>query len=185
MKNLVLQYKPFLLFLGKFLLTYLVLTIIYQSYLNRFNVERNEIDSFSQLVANQTQSVLTLFDAGAYIESHGKEPSIKIIYKGKYISRIIEGCNALSVIILFISFVIAFTGEFKKTIIFILLGSVLIHILNIARIALLCVALYSFPEYEHILHGVIFPLIIYGIVFLLWVIWVNKFSLHATTTPKK
>ncbi|MEK8180514.1 exosortase family protein XrtF [Flavobacterium buctense] len=185
MKNLLQQYKPFLLFLGKFLLTYLLLTIIYQSYLSRFDASKNEVDSFSQLVANQTKSVLTLFDTETYIESHPTEPSIKIIYKGQYISRIIEGCNALSVIILFISFVIAFTGKWKKTLLFILLGSVLIHVLNIARIALLCIALYSFPEYEHILHGVVFPLVIYGIVFLLWVIWVNKFSLHATVATKK
>jgi exosortase family protein XrtF len=185
LKNLLQQYQPFLLFLGKFLLTYLVLTIIYQSYLSRFDTAKNEVDTFSQLVANQTKSVLTLFDAEAYIESHPTEPSIKIIYKGEYISRIIEGCNALSVIILFISFVIAFTGKFKQTLLFILFGSVLIHILNISRIALLCIALYSFPEYEHMLHGVVFPLVIYGIVFLLWVIWVNKFSLHATATTKK
>lgn len=185
MKNLLQQYKPFLLFLGKFLLTYLVLTIIYQSYLNRFDVSKNEVDSFTQLVANQTKSVLTLFDATAYNEQHPTEPSIKIIYKGQYISRIIEGCNALSVIVLFVSFVIAFTGKWKQTLVFILLGSILIHILNIARIALLCMALYSFPQYENVLHGVIFPLIIYGVVFLLWVIWVNKFSLHATTTAKK
>nr|WP_294775854.1 exosortase family protein XrtF [uncultured Flavobacterium sp.] len=185
MKNLLQQYKPFLLFLGKFLLTYILLTVIYQSYLNRFEVAKNEVDSFSQLVANQTQSVLSLFDANAYIEAHPTEPSIKIIYKGQYISRIIEGCNALSVIILFIAFIIAFTGKLKQTLVFILLGSVLIHLLNIGRIALLCIALYHFPEYEHLLHGVVFPLIIYGIVFLLWVIWVNKFSLHASTTSKK
>ncbi len=91
-----------------------MLTIIYQSYLNRFDAEKNEVDSFSQLVANQTKSVLTLFDAEAYIAPHATEPSIKIIYKGQYISRIIEGCNALSVIILFISFVIAFTGKWKQ-----------------------------------------------------------------------
>jgi exosortase family protein XrtF len=185
LKNLLLQYKPFLLFLGKFLLAYLVLTVIYQSYLNRFEADKNEVDSFTQFVANQTRSLLTLFDDKAYIEAHPTEPSIKIIYKGQYISRIVEGCNALSVIILFIAFVIAFTGRLKQTLFFILLGSVLIHVLNIARIALLCVALYHFPEYEHMLHGVVFPLIIYGIVFLLWVIWVNKFSLHATTTAKK
>lgn len=185
MKNLLLQYKPFLLFLGKFLLTYIVLTVIYQSYLNRFEIDKNEVDSFSQLVANQTQSVLALFDANAYIEAHPTEPSIKIIYKGQYISRIIEGCNALSVVILFIAFIIAFTGKWKHTLLFIVFGSILIHVLNIARIALLCIALYHYPEFEHLLHGVIFPLIIYGIVFLLWVIWVNKFSLHATTTAKQ
>jgi exosortase family protein XrtF len=66
-----------------------------------------------------------------------------------------------------------------------LFGIILIHVLNIARIALLCIALYNLPQFEHLLHGVIFPLVIYGVVFLLWVIWVNKYSLYATVAEKK
>ncbi len=163
----------------------MVLTIIYQSYLNRFDANAAEVDTFTQLVADQSANVLSWTDAKSYTMPHLKEPSVKLIYKGKYISRIIEGCNAISVMILFISFVIAFTGKFKKTILFILFGSILIHILNIGRIALLCVALYHFPQYEHLLHGVIFPLVIYGVVFLLWVIWVNKYSVYATEIDKK
>ena len=185
MKNLLLQYKPFLLFLGKFILSYLFLTFIYQIYLNRFDPANAEVDSFTQLVANQSETVLSWFDLKSYTMPHLTEPSVKLFYKGKYISRIIEGCNALSVIILFISFVISFTGKFKKAILFILFGSVLIHVLNIGRIALLCVALYNLPQYEHLLHGVIFPLVIYGVVFLLWVIWVNKYSIYAGETAKK
>lgn len=185
MKNLLQQYKPFLLFLGKFIASYLILTILYQSYLKQFDEKNAEVDTFTQSVAEQSASVLSLFDSKSYTMPHMTEPTVKLFYKGKYISRIIEGCNALSVIILFISFVIAFTGKFKKTIIFILLGSVLIHILNIGRIALLCVALYNFPKFEHLLHEVIFPLVIYGVVFLLWVIWVNKYSVYATDVAKK
>ncbi|WP_445453922.1 exosortase family protein XrtF [Flavobacterium sp. 25HG05S-40] len=184
MKNLLLQYKPFLLFLGKFIVSYLILSIMYQSYLNRFDASRAEVDLFTEIVADQSATVLSWFDSKSYTMPHLKEPSVKLIYKGKYISRIIEGCNAISVIILFISFVIAFTGKFKNTIVFILFGTILIHILNIGRIALLCVGLYSFPNLEHLLHGVIFPLIIYGIVFLLWIVWVNKYSLYATKTVK-
>jgi exosortase family protein XrtF len=185
LKNLLLQYKPFLFFLGKFLLTYLVLTILYQSYLNQFDASKSEVDSFTQLVAKQTETVLSWVDSQSYTMPHLKEPSIKIIYHNKYVSRIIEGCNALSVIILFIAFIIAFTGKLKPTVLFIVLGSVLIHVLNVGRIALLSIALYHFPQYEQVLHGVIFPLVIYGVVFLLWVIWVNKFSSHATATAKK
>ena len=181
----MLQYKPFLLFLGKFILCYLVLTFIYQTYLKCFDERNAEVDSFTQSVANQSAAVLSWVDSKSYTMPHLKEPSVKLFYKGKYISRIIEGCNALSVIILFISFVIAFTGKFKKTILFIAFGTILIHVLNIGRIALLCVALYHFPQYEHLLHGVIFPLVIYGIVFILWVIWVNKYSLYATEIDKK
>ncbi|MCF6128310.1 exosortase family protein XrtF [Flavobacterium sp. AS60] len=185
MKNLLLQYKPFLLFLGKFILSYLVLTFIYQSYLSRYNVKDFEVDFFTQVVADQSATVLSWIDSNSYTMPHQTEPTVKLIYKGKYISRIIEGCNAISVIILFISFVIAFTGKFKKTVLFIVFGIVLIHVLNIARIGLLCVALYHFPQYEHLLHGVIFPLVIYGVVFLLWVLWVNKYSLYATEVDKK
>ena len=185
MKNLLLQYKPFLLFLGKFIVSYLILTLIYQTYLNRFDAKNVEVDSFTQLVANQSKTVLSWIDSNSFTMPHLREPSVKLFYKGKYISRIIEGCNALSVIILFISFVIAFTGKFKKTILFIMFGSIIIHILNIGRIALLCVALYHFPQYEHLLHGVVFPLVIYGVVFLLWVIWVNKYSLYATEVDNK
>ena len=152
--------------------------------MNKFDAKNAEVDSFTQIVADQSAAVLSWFDSKSYTMPHLKEPSVKLIYKGKYISRIIEGCNAISVIILFISFVIAFTGKFKNTILFIIMGSVMIHILNIGRIALLCVGLYYFPQLEHLLHGVIFPLIIYGVVFLLWVIWINKYSYHATVTKK-
>ena len=185
MKNLLLQYKPFLLFLGKFIASYLILTFIYQTYLNRFDAKNAEVDTFTQLVAKQSTIVLSWFDSKSYTMPHLQEPSVKLFYKGKYISRIIEGCNALSVIILFVSFVIAFTGKFKNTFLFILSGSLLIHLLNIGRISLLCVALYNFPQFEHLLHGVIFPLVIYGVVFLLWVIWVNKYSFYATEVDKK
>jgi hypothetical protein len=43
----------------------------------------------------------------------------------------------------------------------------------------LIVLLYHFPEQNHLLHGVLFPALIYGSVFVLWFIWVNKFSKYA------
>lgn len=152
---------------------------MYQSYLNQFDAKSNEVDGFTKLVATQSQQVLSVFDAHSYTLPNVKEPSVKLFYHDKWVARIIEGCNALSVIVLFISFVIAFTGKLKKTLIFIIIGSVIIHVFNILRIALLCVSIYNYPKMEHILHGVIFPLIIYGIVFLLWVVWVNKYSFYA------
>lgn len=154
-------------------------------YLNQFDPKKPETDTFTIEVAHETLAVLKWFDPSSHAELHESEPSVKMFYRDKYVSRIIEGCNALSVIILFIAFVIAFTGKFKTTVIFILIGSVIIHILNVLRIAFLNIAFYHFPEYEHVLHGVIFPLIIYSVVFLLWVIWVNKYSLYAKKSVEK
>ncbi len=182
MKKYFIQYKSFLSFIGKFLIAYLVFTFVYEIYLNQFDAVNNEVDGFTEIVANQTISCLTFFGSDAYQMQNIEAASVKLFYKKKYIAQIIEGCNGLSVIILFVAFVIAFTGKLKHTIAFIIGGILMIHFLNIARIALLCILIYSFPKYEEILHGVIFPLIIYGFVFLLWVIWVNKLSIYASKT---
>ena len=173
------KYKPFLLFLGKFFFTYLLLTLIYQYYLSQFDETTFETDAFTGLVADQVVNLLAFANIEAITIAHESQSSFKLIYNDKFVARIIEGCNALSVMILFTAFIIAFTGKWKHTISYILGGILLIHILNIIRIALLSAALFHFPEYEHLLHGVIFPLFIYGVVFILWVIWVNKFSRYA------
>lgn len=166
------QYKPFLLFLGKFFLSYLVLTVLYQSYLASFGDD--VIDGITSNVACLMQKIVDVF--GVNISTKLDYMHYQIIYNGKFTARIIEGCNAISVIILFIAFIVAFSGKLKLTLLYILSGSILIYILNVFRIIFLTVLVYYFPNQEHLLHGVLFPLVIYGIVFLLWIIWVNKFS---------
>ncbi len=138
----------------------------------------NEVDGISTNVANLTNNLLHFFKQDSYLVQHEFEPSIKIIYNNKYVSRVIEGCNAISVIILFAAFIFAFSIKLKRTIIYILLGSILIYLLNIIRIALLTYSLYYYPQYQEILHGTIFPLFIYGVVFVLWIAWVTTFSGH-------
>jgi exosortase family protein XrtF len=184
LKKYLIRYKPFLLFLGKFLLTYLLLTFVYESYLNQFDAKKFEVDGVTQLVAKQTKDVMLFFNFEASISSNTQEPAINLFYNKRHMARIIEGCNGLSVVILFISFVVAFSGKTRATILFVIGGSVLIHVLNVFRIALLSILLYYFPASEHILHGVFFPLFIYGVVFMLWIVWVNKFSKYATKNNK-
>ncbi|MBP9793522.1 MAG: exosortase family protein XrtF [Flavobacterium sp.] len=175
MKTYFQQYKPFLLFLGKFFLIYLGLTVLYQVYLASFGDV--VVDGITANVAFLTHTVANIFGMNVSVQTDHLQ--YQIIYQGKYLARIIEGCNAISVIILFIAFVVAFSGKLKPTLIYILGGSLLIYVLNIFRIVFLIVLVYHFPTYEHLLHGVLFPLVIYGIVFILWLIWVNKFSEYA------
>jgi exosortase family protein XrtF len=80
----------------------------------------------------------------------------------------IEGCNAISIIILFSAFCCFFYGKNKGNFFFIL-GAIVIYILNVIRIALLSV-LFIATQKEGLLHGVLFPLFIYGVVFVLWLI---------------
>ena len=178
MKKYFIQYRLFLLFLGKFFLAFVLLTFIYKMYLNSFG--ENNIDSITEFVAYNTKNTLQLIDNQSYLIHNNTKNYIQIFYQNKYVSRIIEGCNGISVIILFISFIFAFSGKWKQTVVFMVNGSIIIYTLNVFRIALLSVLLFHYPKYEHVLHGVVFPLIIYGVVFILWVIWVNKFSNFAS-----
>lgn len=172
-------YRPFFIFLLKFFVTYGILTFCYQMYLNSFDSEAFEPDGMTKFVAYQTQDLLQFMGQDAYTIPHLKQACMKLFFNDKYIARVVEGCNAMSVMILFVAFVIAFKGRLKHTILFLIAGILIIHLLNVLRISLLAMALFHYPEYEHLLHGVIFPLFIYGVVFGLWVIWVQKFSTYA------
>ncbi len=179
MKKYWIHYKPFLLFLFKFLIVYLILTFGYQKYLAQFDATQFEVDDVTELVANHTKQMLLFFNYDSSTSFHESQPAIKFFFNKKFIARIVEGCNAVSVILLFVTFVLAFTGKWKSTVFFIIVGTGIIYGLNVIRIALLVGLIYYYPSQEPLLHGVIFPLFIYGAVFLLWIIWVNKFSLYA------
>ena len=133
-------------------------------------------DYMTHLVAKQSETVLNTFGYNTKVLAHQNEPSMKLLINGKYLARIIEGCNSISVIILFVSFIIAFSGKLKTTFFYILSGSVLVYTVNLLRIVILSIGLYHYPDHSEFLHSVVFPAIIYGVVFLLWIFWVNRFS---------
>jgi exosortase family protein XrtF len=127
-------------------------------------------------VAKQSEILISSFGYNAQILPHQSELSMKLIVNEVYLARIVEGCNAVSIIILFIAFVLSFFGRLKLTLLYLLAGSVIIYAMNIIRIGILAVGIYEYPQHTEFLHSIIFPLIIYGTVFLLWVIWVRIYS---------
>jgi len=155
---------------------YSVLTIGYNLYLNLSDGAKFYPDYLTNLAARQTKALLNGIGYEANVLPHPNEPSMKIIINGKFVARVIEGCNAISIIILFLSFIIAFAGKFKTTLMYCFAGSIIIYTFNLIRIVILSVGLYHYPWRREILHTVIFPMVIYGMVFLLWMVWVNRFS---------
>ncbi|WP_250434790.1 exosortase family protein XrtF [Hanstruepera flava] len=176
MKKLISKYRSVLKFIFSFLVVYSVLTIAYKFYLQLSTGEKYYPDYMTYIVAQQSADLLHDLDYRVQVIPHPNEASIKLIINEKYVARVIEGCNSVSVIILFISFVIAFSGNFKITVLYIFAGSVLLYIANLFRVVILSIGLYHYPWRKDILHTVIFPGIIYGMVCLLWVFWVNRFS---------
>jgi exosortase family protein XrtF len=177
MKKYFLKYKPFLVFLFTFFGSYILLTFCYQFFLNSF--EDGKADTVTRLVALNTEEVISWFYKAIRIEEVANEPFFTVFFQNQNIVRIVEGCNGVSVMILFVSFVLAFSGNVKNTLLFVFGGSLIIYILNVLRIAVLTILIYNFPGHVDLLHDIVFPMMIYGVVFVLWVIWVNKFSKYA------
>lgn len=176
MRSLLTKYKLVIRFIFTFLLVYSVLSFGYKFYLDFSDGSKYYPDFFTNLIGKQTEAVLSSLDYRTNIVPHYDEPSLMVFVDQKYIARIIEGCNGLSVIIIFIAFVVAFADTFKRTFLFILAGSVIIYAFNLIRIVLLTIGLRHYPWRSDIMHQVIFPLAIYGVVFLLMMLWVNHFS---------
>jgi len=152
------------------------LSLAYNFYLDASKGSLYYPDYITNLVANQSKNLLENFGYSTQVIPHPNEPSMKLILEGKYLARVIEGCNGMSIIILFVSFIVAFSGKIKTTVLYLLSGSVLLYVVNLLRIVILSIGLYHYTWRKEELHTVIFPAIIYGMVFLLWMFWVNRFS---------
>ncbi len=174
------KHKKSIQFLLKFFVTYFVLFAIYSGYLQKTQQKDDffACSPITETVAKQTVNVLHIFGFDASYLQHEKEMSIKLLVDNVYVAKVIEGCNSISIIILFVAFIIAFAGSFKATVLYAVFGSFVIYGINLLRISFLTVMLSRYPNQQYFLHNLVFPAIIYGTTFLLWIVWVHKFSHH-------
>ena len=85
-------------------------------------------------------------------------------------------CNGISVIAIFCVFILVFPGKLIHKFWYVPLGIILIHFINILRVCALASISYYKPEYLQFNHTYTFTVIVYGLIFLLWMFWVNRFT---------
>ena len=98
--------RTVVIFLTKFFGVYALLFILYSVYLKNTQ-EVGDVFAgapITKTVAKQTQFLLKTLGYNSEIKQHPEEISMQLIIGSKYVARIIEGCNSISIIILFISF---------------------------------------------------------------------------------
>ena len=176
LKQSIQSNKAVLKFLLVFFGTYVILTLGYQAFLKYVTFEGYFPDIITHNVAYQSWCILDFLGYDTEIFKHSQTPSMSISINGKSIARVIEGCNSISIIILFISFVFAFHRGLKPTLLFMCFGAFIIYIFNLLRIALLVLGLYFYSNYGDFLHDILFPLFLYGVVLILWLIWIKKYK---------
>jgi exosortase family protein XrtF len=87
-----------------------------------------------------------------------------------------EPCNGFVLFILFLAFIVAFPGPLKHKLWYIPAGILAIHFINGIRVIALVFIVYKKPEWLTFNHDYTFTILVYSFVFLLWWIWINKFS---------
>lgn len=87
-----------------------------------------------------------------------------------------DNCNGIALFALFSGFVIAYPGSWKRKALFIPLGIIIIELLNVFRVICLAILDTYSRAWTEINHTYTFTIIIYGCIFLLWMIWVNRLS---------
>lgn len=168
------DFKPVLGILLRFIIIYLVLLFAYQFFLNSF--EKEGLDPFSKTIAEQVCYIQNSIGFPTQLYNDVKGEQVWFYLKTEYATRMVEGCNAVSVMILFVAFVFAFYKG-SKTFLFALAGLVLLYVMNLLRIVGLNIVMTDYKRYGDIAHDYIFPAVIYGIVVVLWLIWIKFFAL--------
>lgn len=168
------DFKPVLSILLRFVIIYLVLLFAYQFFLNSF--EKEGLDPFSRMIAEQVRHIQNSMGYPTQLYNDVKGEQVWFYVKTAYATRMVEGCNAVSVMILFVAFVFAFYKG-SKTVIFILVGLGLLYGMNLLRIVGLNIVMTDYKQYGKISHDFIFPAVIYGTVVVLWLIWIKFFAL--------
>lgn len=170
------DFKPIIFFIARFFLVYILLTALYSWFLQPYLYEQQIADPITSWMADSAVSLMNFlgFEA-SNIQVEG-EVWRRFILDGAYASSVNEGCNAVSVMIIFLSFIVAFSRGLVRTLVFSLFGLGIVILSNIARIALLTWFFRYQPAYSKMSHDYLFPAIIYGTVVVLWFIWVNFFA---------
>ena len=173
------EFKPLLLFLARFLGTYIILSLVYKLYLDQY-LPHNIPDPFTKFTSDLTASGLNscgFFSFSNIAENH---PWMRLIVDGQVASIVNEGCNAISIMIIFIAFIVAFFTTLKQTILYIFAGLAVLFVMNISRIMLLNYIFRYHNEYGKTAHDYLFPAIIYGTIVVLWIVWIKFFVTKKT-----
>lgn len=87
-----------------------------------------------------------------------------------------HACNGMVLMALFAGFILAFPGPFLKKIIFIPTGITVIYIINILRVFALALNAHHFHHTLTFNHKYTFTIIVYAAIFVLWMLWVKRYS---------
>lgn len=171
MKDLFSEFRPTLAFLGKFLTIYLIGNILYGVFIASCG---NTPDPVTTATTMQTSWLLNLLGQNTDTAVSSPTPRVSLRNDKDVIINVYEGCNGINVMIIFVAFLFAFGGSWRRLLWFLPVGIAIIHLVNLARITLLYFTALNRPAEFYYFHKYFFTGILYVVVFALWGVWVSR-----------
>ncbi len=152
------------IFLAKVLGMFVLWYVFYEMWL----LPDGRLDEFLSVnIVNVTGGILSLLGQEFFL---GYRTVGLAFTDGLYI---IDGCNGLEAIGLFIGFVVAYPGDNIKRALFIPMGILVIYLANVARIVILAFVQLHYPQGFEFAHDYSTSSIFYIIIFLMFIVWIN------------
>ena len=161
-RDLLASNRTVAVFIGKMVAAYAVWFVVYDLWL----LPHGGLDEWlSTRVAGWTAAVLAPFGEAV-------EAGRVVRFEGAAI-EIVDGCNGLSALSLFVGFVLAFPGSWVRRALFIPAGMAVIVATNVVRCASLLVVSARVPSVFDSVHGFHALFVFYVVIFGLWVAWTH------------
>ena len=167
------EFKPTVAFLVKFVGIYVVANLLYGAFVTAYSPGP---DPITRITSQQTAIALGVCGWPSTTKDNEKKPTTELIHEGRSVLAIYEGCNGVNIMIIFVAFLVAFGPIDKSMWLFALAGIVIIHLMNLARITLLFWVVLYLPDFVYFTHKYFFTAILFVLVFVLWIVWVRRFS---------
>jgi len=165
--------KKLIVFASKFVGLYLFLNLLYLLWINFLG---NKIDGISEWVAMVSQKLLLMLGYDITLVYSDLHPRILFYYNKVNYITVSEGCNGVSVMITFFASILSFKGAVKSKILFLTIGLLGVFLLNVIRVSTLFYVALNHRQWFSFLHEYAFTALIYTLMFLLFIFWVNKYG---------
>lgn len=137
---------------------------------------RAEIERITQVVTwttfKNSEIMLTLF--GLNFSSEGRTFFIEAIDGSIGWMEVVSTCTPMKAWFYWLFVMIFIPGRWKNKTWYFPLGMVFIYLVNVLRIGLLALVLTYIPTQFNIFHSIL-EILVYATLFLLWLIWVERF----------
>lgn len=183
-------YQLFPSVIRKFLVRSFILFVVWKCfYLFLFSEKRIIDRPLTELVSNQAVNLLNIINHSKEFISrpsfsiHETEgltrftPTNLILFKDHVIIVMLDSCNGLELLVLYVGFIIAMPAVWHRKFFFSVFGIILIHVMNLLRCVGLAELAINWHNVFDIAHHYVFKVIIYATIFFLWHWFCKKIDL--------